>query len=133
MPTRFFRRRDKDFDVFSNKGFIEGNSWQYSWYVPHDIKGVLDIIGRENALKRLTEGFEKSRKHNFAAHVFDRTQGQSAEFYVNQGNEVNMNSAFIFNYLGQPWLCRKYSRRFSTDITETRHITAGKATKTKDR
>ena len=28
---------DPDFDVFSNKGFIEGNSWQYSWYVPHDI------------------------------------------------------------------------------------------------
>lgn len=101
---------DKDFDVFSNRGFIEGNSWQYSWYVPHDINGVLDIIGREEALKRLSEGFEKSRQHNFAAHVFDRTMGQSAEFYVNQGNEVNMNSAFIFNYLGQPRLCQKYSR-----------------------
>ncbi|WP_455584054.1 GH92 family glycosyl hydrolase [Bacteroides sp.] len=101
---------DKDFDVFSNNGFIEGNSWQYSWYVPHDIDGLLDIIGRERAIQRLTEGFEKSRKHNFAAHVFDRTMGQSAEFYINQGNEVNMNSAFIFNYLDKPWLCQQYTR-----------------------
>lgn len=101
---------DKDFDVFSNNGFIEGNSWQYSWYVPHDIDGLLDIIGRERAVLRLTEGFEKSRKHNFAAHVFDRTMGQSAEFYINQGNEVNMNSAFIFNYLDKPWLCQQYTR-----------------------
>ena len=101
---------DKDFDVFSNNGFIEGNSWQYSWYVPHDINGLLDIIGRETAEKRLIEGFEKSREHNFTAHVFDRTMGQSAEFYINQGNEVNMNSAFVFNYLGKPYLCQQYTR-----------------------
>ncbi|GHV09870.1 hypothetical protein FACS1894162_1540 [Bacteroidia bacterium] len=101
---------DKDFDVFSNKGFIEGNAWQYTWYVPHDINGLLDIIGRETAEKRLVEGFEKSRPHHFAAHVFDRTMGQSAEFYINQGNEVNMSSAFIFNYLDKPRLCQQYTR-----------------------
>lgn len=101
---------DPEFDIFSNEGFIEGNSWQYSWYVPHDINGLLNLIGRDEALRRLTEGFEKSRKHNFAAHVFDRTMGQRAEFYVNQGNEVNMNSAFIFNYLGKPSLCQQYTR-----------------------
>ena len=101
---------DKEFDVFSNKGFIEGNSWQYSWYVPHDINGLLNIIGKEKAVQRLTEGFEKSRIHNFAAHVFDRTMGQSAEYYINQGNEVNMHSAFIFNYLDKPWLCQQYTR-----------------------
>lgn len=101
---------DSHFDVFSNKGFIEGNSWQYSWYVPHDMAGLIKLIGREKALERLSSGFEKSRKYHFAAHVFDRTVGQSAEFYINQGNEVNMNAAFIFNYLGKPSLCQKYSR-----------------------
>ncbi len=114
--TKFVCRRDStgkwdtEFDVFSNKGFIEGNSWQYSWYVPHDITGLLALIGKEQAAKRLIEGFEKSRKYNFAAHVFDRTMGQSAEFYINQGNEVNMSSAFIFNYLNKPTLCQKYTR-----------------------
>jgi len=114
--TKYVSRRDKsgkwdpDFDRFSNKGFIEGNSWQYSWYVPHDITGLLSLIGKDTARSRLVEGFEKSRKHNFAAYVFDRTMGQSAEFYVNQGNEINMSSAFIFNYLDKPTLCEKYTR-----------------------
>lgn len=100
-----------DFDRFSCIGFVEGNSWQYSWYVPHDTKGMIEMIGGEQAATdRLTEGFEKSRPYNFAAHVFDRTEGQTAEFYINQGNEVNMSSPFIFNYLNRPWLCQKYSR-----------------------
>jgi len=114
--TKYVSRRDSsgkwdpDFDRFSNKGFIEGNSWQYSWYVPHDITGLLSLIGKDSSYNRLVEGFEKSRKHNFAAYVFDRTMGQSAEFYVNQGNEINMSSAFIFNYLNKPTLCEKYTR-----------------------
>lgn len=102
---------DPEFDRFSNQGFIEGNSWQYSWYVPHDIEGLLHLIGHDSAKQRLKEGFEKSEEHNFAAHIFDRTMGQSAEFYVNHGNEVNMNAAFIFNYLGEPALCQKYTRK----------------------
>lgn len=102
---------DSDFEPFSAKGFIEGNSWQYSWYVPHDIEEVIELLGgKEVAAKRLLEGFNKSEKHRYAAHAFDRTMGQSAEYYINQGNEVNMNAAFIFNYLDKPWLCQKYTR-----------------------
>lgn len=101
---------DPNFDVFSNQGFIEGNSWQYSWYVPHDIEGLIDLIGRDTFNSRLEEGFAKSEKHRFAAHVFDRTMGQSAEFYINHGNEVNMCTPFLFNYSGKPWLAQKWSR-----------------------
>ncbi|MGN1233671.1 MAG: GH92 family glycosyl hydrolase [Candidatus Cryptobacteroides sp.] len=101
---------DPDFDRFSNKGFIEGNSWQYSWYVPHNIAGIVEMLGRDEFNRRLEEGFEKSVKHNFAAHVFDRTMGQSAEFYINHGNEVNMCTPFLFNYSGKPWLAQKWSR-----------------------
>lgn len=70
---KFVMRRDSlgnwdpDFDVFSNKGFIEGNSWQYSWYVPHDIPGLVDFLGKDLFNSRLEEGFIKSEKHKFAA------------------------------------------------------------------
>lgn len=113
---KFVMRRDSlgnwdaDFDVFSNKGFIEGNSWQYSWYVPHDVPGLVGFLGKDLFNSRLEEGFIKSEKHKFAAHVFDRTTGQSAEFYINQGNEVNMCTPFLFNYSGKPWLAQKWSR-----------------------
>ncbi|MEN7550780.1 GH92 family glycosyl hydrolase [Rapidithrix thailandica] len=99
-----------DFDVFSNQGFIEGNSWQYSIYVPHDAEGLIKLIGKDLFNKRLEEGFEKSQEHRFAAHAFDRTSGQSAEYYINHGNEVNMQAAWLFNYSGKPWLTQKYTR-----------------------
>ncbi len=97
-------------DIFSNEGFIEGNSWQYSWYVPHDPEGVFEIMGRDSALQRLQSGFERAREFKFAAHAFDRTEGQTAEYYINHGNEINMGAAFLFNYLGVPWLTQQYTR-----------------------
>ena len=101
---------DEAFDPFSNKGFIEGNSWQYSWYVPHDVPGLVKLIGRDNFNRRLEEGFIKSERHRFAAHAFDRTSGQSAEYYINQGNEVNMCAPYLFNYSGKPWETQRWVR-----------------------
>lgn len=114
--TKYVTRRDTlgrwdpSFDRFSNAGFIEGNSWQYSWYVPHDIAGVVELLGAEEFNRRLEEGFEKSERHRFAAHVFDRTAGQTAEFYINHGNEVNMCTPYLFNYSGKPWLAQRWAR-----------------------
>ncbi len=113
---KYVRQRHADgnwkdgFDRFSAEGFVEGNSWQYSWYVPHDVKGLVQLIGVDEFNNRLTTGFEKSEKFKFAAHAFDHTGGQSAEYYINHGNEINMQAAFLFNFSGKPWLTQKYSR-----------------------
>lgn len=104
-----------NYDEFSNNSFVEGNGWEYSFYVPHDVEGLIGLMGRELFNKRLDEGFEKSVEYKFAAHALDRTTGERNEFYINQGNEINMHPAFLFNYSGKPWLTQKWSR----DILET--------------
>jgi predicted alpha-1,2-mannosidase len=100
----------KDWNLFSGNHWIEGNSWQYTWYVPHDVTGLVNLMGKDLFNTRLEEGFEKSVKHNFAAHAFDRAQSSAFEYYVNHGNEGNMQASFLFNYSGKPWLTQKYSR-----------------------
>ena len=100
----------RDYNPFSGKYFIEGNGWQYSFYVPHDIPGLIDEMGIDLFNKRLEEGFEKSVDDRFAAHAFDRYQPHPVEYYVNMGNEVNMQAPYLFNYSGKPWLTQKYSR-----------------------
>jgi predicted alpha-1,2-mannosidase len=100
-----------DFDRFSVNHFVEGNAWQYSFYVPHDIPGVITAMGKDTFITRLTEGFKKSVFHKFAAHALDRTQGQSAEYYINHGNEVNMQAAYLFNYANRPDLTQYYTRK----------------------
>jgi predicted alpha-1,2-mannosidase len=100
-----------DFDLFSVNHFVEGNSWQYSFYVPHDVPGLINLVHKDVFLSRLTNGFKKSETHKFAAHALDRTMGQSAEYYINQGNEVNMQAAYLFNYAGAPRLTQYYTRK----------------------
>lgn len=100
----------KDFNPFSGFSFSEGNSWQYSWYVPHDIPGLISLMGKDLFNTRLEEGFRKAESHNFAAHAFDRSRKTVHEYYVNHGNQSNMQAAYLFNYSGKPWLTQKYTR-----------------------
>lgn len=110
VPKDSLGRWMEDFDPFSGKHWIEGNAWQYTWYVPHDVDGLVKLMGKDLFNKRLEEGFEKSVQHNFAAHAFDRHQDIAFEYYINHGNEGNMQASFLFNYSGKPWLTQKYSR-----------------------
>jgi predicted alpha-1,2-mannosidase len=99
-----------DNNIFSGELWSEGNAWQYSFYVPHDIPGVVSLMGRDLFNQRLEEGFQKSEKFMFAAHALDRMQSKIYEYYINQGNEVNLQASWLFNYSGKPWLTQKYTR-----------------------
>lgn len=111
--TKFMRPKHadgtwrKDFNPFSSlrNEFVEGNSWQYTFFVPHDIHGLIQLIGKDEFNKRLNEGFENSVKANFNA-----TGDRFEAFYINHGNQPNMQAAFLFNYSGKPWLTQKWVR-----------------------
>jgi len=93
----------KDFSPFSGKGFVEGNSWQYTWFAPHDVKGLVNLLGRDEFNKRLNDGMEKSKESNFNA-----TNDRFADFPINHGNQPNMQAAWLFNFSGAPWLTQKW-------------------------
>ena len=111
--TKFMRPKHEDgtwrkkFDILSNprNEFVEGNSWQYTFFVPHDVKGLIDLVGKEEFNKRLNDGFENSVKANFNA-----TGDRMAAYYINHGNQPNMQAAYLFNYSGKPWLTQKWTR-----------------------
>ena len=62
----------KEFDVLQTygEGFIEGNSWNFSLHVPHDVFGMIDLMGGEKTfVQKLDELFsmhlpEKYYEHN---------------------------------------------------------------------
>jgi predicted alpha-1,2-mannosidase len=90
---------------FSGSGYLEGNAWQYSFFNPHDVQGILNLMGRDEFNKRLDEGFQKSVKYNFNAEgdLYDLVP-------INHGNQPNMQAAWLFNYSGKPWLTQKWTR-----------------------
>jgi len=84
-------------DSFGGKDYVEGNAWQYTWFVPHDVPGLIELMGKDEFNRRLDEGFENS-KPNFVSQ------------YVNHSNQPNMQAAWLFNYSGKPWLTQKWVR-----------------------
>jgi len=82
-------------------GFTEGNSWQYSWYEPQDIGGVIKLLGGDAKLVDKLDAM-------FAAKVepgqYDDVEDMAGLIgqYVH-GNEPSHHLAYLYDYAGQPW------------------------------
>ena len=93
------------FDPYRTPGFVEGNAWQYTWFVPQDVPGLVGAMGRDRFLSRLNEAFEKSAPTRFNA-----AGEHFADYPINQGNQPTMHVAWLFNWAGQPWKSQKWAR-----------------------
>ena len=97
--------------VFLGPGFVEGNAWQYTWFVPHDQAGLLKLLGKEEYISRLEAGFEKSLPHRFNSEHLDANGLIGVGILpINHGNQPNMEAAYLFNHAGAPWMTQKWVR-----------------------
>ncbi len=91
---------DKPFDAREiNNNFTEGNSWQYSFFVPQDIPGMIEAYGGNQKFEaKLDEMFNSESKTTGREQV-DVTGliGQYAH-----GNEPSHHMAYLYNYIGKP-------------------------------
>lgn len=98
----------EDFDPFksgANHHYVEGNAWQLTFFVPQDVPGLIERIGKKRFLDRLEWGLEESYKWRF-----NGPNDQYWDFPVVQGNQQSMHFSFLFNWAGKPWLTQKWSR-----------------------
>jgi len=97
--------------TFLDAGFVEGNAWQFTYFVPHDLAGLIRLMGREEYNDRLEEGFATSSPHNFnSEHLGSNSLDGMGILPVNHGNQPNMQAAYLFNHGGKPWLTQKWVR-----------------------
>ncbi len=86
-------------------GWVESNAIQSTWFVPHDVAGLIELIGgRDRFNSRLVDLFQKGREYGFTASHNDYSTG------LNFGNQPAMQVAHLFNYSGAPWLSQKWVR-----------------------
>lgn len=95
----------KGFDPLStaNQGFIEGNSWNYSLYVPHDPKTLVQLMGGNRRMREhLDSLFTMELPDKFFAETEDITRDGIIGGYVH-GNEPSHHVAYLYNFTDQPW------------------------------
>ena len=81
-------------------GFTEANSWQYTFFAPQDISGLIKLMGgRRKFSDKLDQLFAADSRTTGREQV-DITGliGQYAH-----GNEPSHHMAYLYNYVGQPW------------------------------
>lgn len=90
----------KENNAFTFTKFItEGAPCHYTWYVPHDVYGLMECMGgKEKYTAKLDSMFSEKRYWH--------------------GNEPCHQIAFMFNYVGQPWKTQREVRR----IMETEYL-----------
>ena len=80
------------------QGCVESNPYQQGWFVPHDVAGLIELMGKDYFLSYLTDFFEKTPA-NFKWND-----------YYNHANEPVHHVPYLFTYAGAPWLSQKWSR-----------------------
>lgn len=101
-------------------GYVEGNAWQYTFFVPHDVRGLIELIGKDQFNNRLQEGFQTSAPHNFnSEHLGSNSLDGMGVLPINHGNQPNMQAAYLFNYSGQPWNTQYWVREIMNNYYGT--------------
>lgn len=97
----------------NNRHFTEANSWQYTWFVPHDVQGLINMEGgRERFVEKLDSLFTISSDIP-ASGVSDVTGmiGQYAH-----GNEPSHHTSYLYDYAGTPWKTQNMVRNIMDDL-----------------
>ena len=84
-----------------NDDYCEGTAWQWTWFVPHDVHGLIDLmVGKEKFTEKLDSLFSASSELTGELVSADITGliGQYAH-----GNEPSHHITHLYNYAGQPW------------------------------
>ena len=127
--TRFVRPRLSDGSWLtpylpeSPEGFREGTGWQYTWLVPHDVRGLFDRMGTARGgdafvADRLDTFFSTAVTGNVPL-VMPEAQQKATLFGIayagNQyapSNEHDLQAPYLHSFLGQPWKTQALARAY---------------------
>jgi hypothetical protein len=85
--------------------YTEANAWQYSFFVPQDVNGLIELMGGEDVFESKLDELFTTDSETTGRHQADITGlvGQYAH-----GNEPSHHMAYLYNYIGKPWKTQRY-------------------------
>jgi predicted alpha-1,2-mannosidase len=92
------------FNPSSMDGFVEGDSWQYSWMVPHNLRALFRVMGGNRQVTRRLDRF------------FTQLNTGPNTPYDWAGNEPGLEVPWEYDFAGQPWRTQAVVRRILTQL-----------------
>ena len=111
--TGWMRPKDWDgnwlepFDPLAyDEGWVEATAAASTWFVPHDVSGLAELMGGNQAfIEKLEGSFELASEHNYVNPDKDHRDN-----YLNYGNQPSMQTGHMFTYVGAPWKTQYWIR-----------------------
>ena len=96
----------------NNRHYTEGNAWQYTWFVPQDVQGLINLMGgKEKIISKLDSLFIMSSEIPETQLDVTGLIGQYAH-----GNEPSHHTIYLFNYAGAPWKTQELARKVMDEL-----------------
>jgi predicted alpha-1,2-mannosidase len=114
MRARFNGGWYEPFDPYEvNFNYTEANAWQYTFYVPQDVEGLMELMGG-------MESFDQRLDSLFTAATELTGRGQpDITGLIGQyahGNEPSQHMAYLYSYAGRPWKTQKRVREIMDEL-----------------
>ncbi len=94
--------------------YTEGNAYQWSWFVPHDVEGLVDLIGgKQQFITQLDTLFSTSSELS-GDHVSSDITGLIGQYA--HGNEPSHHITHMYNYVGQSWKTQKLTDEIMSEL-----------------
>ena len=114
MRGRFRNTWFAPFDPYEvNFNYTEANSWQYSFYVPQDVAGFINLLGGKDKLENQLDKLFVAKDKTSGRHQVDITGliGQYAH-----GNEPSHHMAYLYNFVNKPYKTQEKVRQILTEL-----------------
>ncbi len=99
--------------VHRENDYTEGNAWQYTWLAPHDVHGLIDLFGSNEAfIHKLDSLFLV--KGDLGANASPDISGLIGQYA--HGNEPSHHVLYLYPYVGQPWKSADKIREVMYDL-----------------
>ena len=118
--TGFMRPKGSDYQwlnpfdpMAANGHYTEGNAYQYTTFVPHDINNLIEMMGGDQKFENLLDICFTKQHPPGKVDLQDMTGmiGQYAH-----GNEPSHNMAYLYNFIGKPWKTQEKVNQILTSL-----------------
>lgn len=89
--------------------YTEGNAWQHSWFVPHDVRGLIELMGGNEAFVTHLDSLFNEDSNITGDNVSADISGLIGQYA--HGNEPSHHIAYLYNYAGKPWKTQNMVRQ----------------------
>ncbi len=94
---------------FDKSQYIEGNAWQHSFFVPHDVRGLAALYGGNEALAAKLDELFAAPSEMHGDNVSPDASGFIGQYA--HGNEPSHHIAYMYSYIGEPWKTQERVRQ----------------------